>query len=108
MLIPQARIGIAERRRPDFVTFVPIQCLKYRWYAIELDGNHTGSDEERNADLASEGYDVLSFRPGTRGYFDEVQRLVEKILADMKEAENNTEAAAIQLRVRHTEPTPPF
>src|SRR5439155_6424800 len=33
MLIPQARIGIAERRRPDFVLFVPLQHLKYRRYA---------------------------------------------------------------------------
>jgi hypothetical protein len=104
MLIPQARIGIAQRRRPDFVVFVPLQRYKYRWYAIELDGAHVGQfadkDESRNIDLANHGYDVLSFRPGAKGYYEEVQRLVERLETEMAEVEHESSTVAVDLRVR--------
>jgi hypothetical protein len=93
MLMPQARIGIAERRRPDFVAFVPLQYLKYNWYAIELDGAHQEihrtSDEARDADLASEGYEIISLRPTEKGYFEEVRKLVERFAVEMTDAERN-------------------
>src|SRR6516165_7126348 len=61
MLLPQMRVGIAERRRPDFVVFVPMQYLVYKRYAIELDGGHgperTEQDEARALDLAAENYE---------------------------------------------------
>jgi hypothetical protein len=40
MLIPQVRIGIAERRRVDFVLYVPLQYWRFKWLAVELDGAH--------------------------------------------------------------------
>jgi hypothetical protein len=108
MLIPQARIGIAERRRPDFVLFAPLQYFKYRWYAVELDGAHTGSDDDRNYFLAGEGYDVLSFRPGAKGYYEEVQRLLEKVQMDMTEADRDPNTVAIDREVRSSESAIPF
>lgn len=103
MLIPQARIGIAQRRRPDFVVFVPLQRFKYRWYAVELDGAHVGvfadRDEGRNMDLANQGYDVLSFRPGAKGYYEEVQRLVERIENEMAAVDHESSTVAVDLRV---------
>jgi hypothetical protein len=90
MLLPQMRVGIAERRRPDFVVFVPMQYLVYKRYAIELDGGHgperTEQDEARALDLAAENYEVISLRPG---YFREVQKLVERIEIEMTEAERD-------------------
>jgi len=93
MMLPQARIGVAERRRPDFVAFVPLQYLKYKRYAIELDGAHTeenrAKDDARDVELAAENYEVLSLRPGERGYFSEVQRVVERFSGEMSEAERS-------------------
>jgi hypothetical protein len=108
MLVPQARIGIAERRRPDFVLYAPLQYFKYRWYAIELDGAHFGNDDDRNLELTTQGYEVLSFRPGARGYYAEVQRLLEKVQMDMTEADRDREAVAIEREVRSSEPAIPF
>jgi hypothetical protein len=90
MLLPQVRVGIAERRRPDFVMFTPIHYLSYRRFAIELDGahspDHADADDARDIDLAAENYEVLSLRPNERGYFPEVQKLVERIAVEMTEA----------------------
>lgn len=108
MLIPQVRIGIAERRRPDFVAFVPLQYLRYQRYAIELDGSHTPEQEEadqtRDANLAAEGFDVVSLRPNQLGYFQEVQKLVERIAVDMSEAERSPWDIATEVEVRETVP----
>ena len=108
MLVPQVRIGIAERRRPDFVLYVPLHQFKYRWYAIELDGGHStgmaASDELRNRELEAHGYVVLSYRPSTRGYFEEVQRLVERVHVEMDEANHNGSGVAVGLQVRSCEP----
>jgi hypothetical protein len=93
MLLPQVRVGIAERRRPDFVVFVPLQYLDYKRYAVELDGTHGAEhsdlDEARDRSLAAENYEVLSLRPNEIGYFSEVQKLVEKIAVEMTEAERS-------------------
>jgi hypothetical protein len=110
MLIPQVRIGIGERRRSDFMLFAPLQSLKYERYVIELDGTHTGSDEERNRELERWGYTVHSLRPGARGYFEEVQRLVEFIEYDMDHVEEEDGAfdVAVVRKVRSYESALPF
>jgi hypothetical protein len=104
MLIPQARVGIAERRRPDFVLFAPNTALRYDWYAIELDGSHEGSDEERDKELKRQGYSVYSVRPGAKGYYEEVQRLLESVEVDMTIVEADPEGPAIKREVRSYEP----
>jgi len=81
MLLPQTRVGIAERRRPDFVAFVPLQYWNYKWVAIQLDGAHTEdqaiSDKQRDTDLIEQGYEVIPIGPTQTNYLREVQRLVE-------------------------------
>jgi hypothetical protein len=56
----QARIGIAERRRPDFVLFVPLTYWNYKWYAIQLDAAHHAGfqekDELRDAEIGVHRY----------------------------------------------------
>ncbi len=70
-----------------------MQYLHYRRYAIELDGTHApdkaGSDETRDMDLAAENFEVISLRPNERGYFPEVQKLVEKIAVEMADADKS-------------------
>jgi hypothetical protein len=106
MLVPQPRIGIAERRRPDFVVFVPLQFYKYKRYAIELDGAHSEANSEadclRDQEMSKEGYTVLSLRPSERGYLEEVQKLVEKVEAEMNTAETQDWDNAIEIRVVKT------
>jgi very-short-patch-repair endonuclease len=108
MLLPQVRIGIAERRRPDFVLFAPLQYLRYKRYAVELDGAHTPEQQEgdqaRDVELAAEGYEVLSLRPNELGYFREVQKLVERIAGDMSEAERSARDIATEVEVERTVP----
>ena len=108
MLIPQARIGPAERRRPDFVLFAPLHNLRYRRYAIELDGGHIGndyvaSDQQRNLELTANGYVVLSLRSGEQGYFKELQNLVEQVTTDMHEAEYDPQAIAVEREIHSYE-----
>jgi hypothetical protein len=104
MLIPQARIGITQRRRPDFVVFVPLQHWKYRWYAIEFDGNHPWgkgqSDKERNDYLNLHGYEVISVT--TNKFYKEVRNLVERIDHEMKIAAHDPLDVAIRLKVKET------
>ena len=103
MLLPQTRIGIAERRRPDFVAFVPLQYLKYKRYAIELDGahreEHRSADQVRDLELAAENYDVISLRPDDLGYFPEVQKLVERFSVEMTEAERSAWDYATEIEI---------
>jgi hypothetical protein len=95
MLIPQVRIGIAERRRPDFVIFVPLQYWKYKWYAIELDGAHpkevASADDERDSALVKAGYTVKRV---TAGVVSEVKALVEEIDRLMTEVDSWNVAVA--------------
>jgi len=112
MLIPQVRIGIAQRRRPDFVVFVPVQKWKYKWYAIQLDAAHTQEnakkDELRDTEISVHGYEVINFRGENQGYWEDVRSLVETIERDMEEVESDPWGKAIQLTVNHTERAFPF
>ena len=113
MLLPQARIGIAEKRRPDFVAFVPLQLWNYKWLAVELDAAHSESQREedarRDADLEEQNYTVISLRPKNKGYFEEVQHLVERIEAFMNVAEEDPRSVAIDVEViRSVDVNPPF
>ena len=108
MLLPQVRVGIAERRRPDFLVFVPLQYLHYKKYAVELDGAHSPEQQEadrlRDKALASEGYEVLSLRPHQLGYFAEVQKLVERIALDMSGHERYGSTIATHVDLEQTVP----
>ncbi len=113
MLLPQARIGIAERKRPDFVAFVPLQYWSHKWIAIQLDGAHTESqkesDEQRDAYIAEQGYEVQPIRQTRSGYLEEVKRLVESFENLMNLCEENRWSVAIETevsRVQWEEPGP--
>jgi len=111
MLIPQVRIGIAERRRPDFIIFVPLQYWKFKRYAVQLDAAHpnesASEDLERDEDVKKHGYEVLSLRPVTHGYLQEVKWLVEKVDEEMRLAEFDPWSVAIEVSVVHTVGGPP-
>jgi hypothetical protein len=100
MLLPQTSIGIGERRRPDFVAYIPTQYWNYKWIAIQLDGAHPEtqkeSDKERDAYIIEQGYDVLSIRSTKTGYFAEVRELVERFENDLNLAEDDPWASAIE------------
>jgi hypothetical protein len=113
MLIPQVRIGIAERRRPDFVLFVPLQYWRYKWYAIQLDGSHPPStaeqDKLRDDEIAVHGYEIISLCPERQGYLEEVRRLVERVESQMATAETEPFSVALEVPVTRTEEPPePF
>lgn len=107
MLLPQVRVGIAERRRADFIAFVPLQFWKFKWVAIELDGAHPESkfpdDQARDKYYEEHKYEVLSLRPGAKGYFEEVRSLVEKFEIWMNLAETDASDLAVEARVLSTE-----
>ena len=75
---------------------------------MELDGAHLGSDMERDEELALSGYKVLSFRPGAKGYYEEVQSLVESIEFTMDWADVDEEQFAIKREVCSYEPASRF
>jgi len=106
MLIPQTWIGIAERRRPDFVAFVPLQYWKYKWLAIQLDGAH--SEEQATDDAGRDEYvrrhkfEVMSLKPNERGYLEEVRTLVEQLESWMTLAETRPWEIAVEAQVRRT------
>jgi len=103
MLIPQAWIGIADRRRPDFVMFVPLQHWNYQWLAIQLDAGHPpaskADDEARDTEVRAHGYDVVSLRPEARGYREEVRRLIERVEEKMAHAETDSGKVAVDVEV---------
>jgi hypothetical protein len=107
MLIPQVRIGIAERRRPDFALFVPLQYWRYKRYAVQLDGAHpvdTGEqDKLRDDEITVHGYQIISLRPERQGYFEEVKRLVELVEREMATAETDPWSVALDVPVVRTE-----
>jgi hypothetical protein len=111
MLLPQTSIGIGERRRPDFVVFVPLQYWNYKWMAIQLDGAHPESqkesDKERDAYIIEQGYEVQSIRPTQTGYFEEVRRLVETFENWLNLAEEDPWDLAIEGEVSRVEEEPP-
>jgi hypothetical protein len=113
MLLPPVRIGIAERRRPDFVAFVPLQYWSHKWIAIQLDGAHPESqresDEQRDGYITEQGYEVRSIRPTRSGYLEEVRRLVESFEHLMNLWEEDSWSIAIEAeisRFEYEEPDP--
>ena len=106
MLLPQVRIGIAERRRPDFVLFVPLQHWTYKWYAIELDRSHTSemtlADELRDYDLSREGYEVISLGRTSSSYLNETKSLVERIEREMNQVSSDYFSVAKEVTVKST------
>jgi hypothetical protein len=108
MILPQTWVDITDRRRPDFVAFVPLQYWNYRWLAIQLDASHTAEqakqDSARDAQISEHNYDVISLRPSNAGYLEEVRRLVEQFEAFMAQAEEDVWSVAIDAAVAGTEP----
>jgi hypothetical protein len=111
MLLPQVRVGIAERRRPDFVVFIPVHYWNYKQLAIQLDGSHSPNaddDKARDEYVAEYGYETMSLRPGAVGYLREVQRLVEHIDINMRMYETDAFEVATPTSVRKCTPEIPF
>jgi hypothetical protein len=111
MLLPQARVGIAERRRPDFVIFIPVHFWNFKKLAIQLDGSHVpghADDKARDAHVAEYGYETMSVRPDDRGYLREVQRLVEHVDILMQLHETDPDDVATETTVRKCTPEIPF
>jgi hypothetical protein len=108
MILPQTRIGIAERRRCDFVAFLPLQHWLYKWYAIELYRYHTeeqkDSDIERNEELALQGYEVISLRPQNQAYLQEAKKLVEMFELETTRVETDKFSVAVEVETIKTEP----
>ena len=107
MLIPQTWIGIADRRRPDFVAYVPLQHWNYKWIAVQLDAAH--KDEQRKDDglrdayIAEHNYDVIPLKPTESSYYEEVRTLVEKIDGWMRIADDDVWSVAIEAEVARCE-----
>src|SRR5262249_17417578 len=104
MLIPQAWLGIADRRRPDFVAFVPLQYWKYKWLAVQLDAAHPGRQAEQDAVrddyTRAQGYEVISLRPSQSDYREEVRKLVEQIDVWMNLSETDPWLTAVDATVK--------
>ncbi|MFL6051594.1 MAG: DUF559 domain-containing protein, partial [Actinoallomurus sp.] len=112
MLLPQARIGITDRRRADFVAFVPLHFWKFKWFVIELDGGHReeqqAQDKLRNKYYEEHGYEIISLRPGVKGYFEEARSLIERFDVLMALADTDAADLAVEARVLHFDPGIPF
>jgi hypothetical protein len=108
MLIPQTWIGITERRRPDFVAFIPLSFWNYRWLAIQLDAAHTEEQAENDAlrdeYITRHKYEILSLKPNEKGYLEEIRTLVERIDSWMNLADTNPWEVAVEAQVTNTEP----
>lgn len=108
MLIPQVRIGIAERRRPDFVLYVPLQYWRFKWLAVELDGAHreekAPDDAARDRYYAENGYEVISLRPGAKGYLEEVKALAERVEVIMNLSKTDEWEVALEATVTRFKP----
>jgi hypothetical protein len=111
MLLPQVRIGITERRRPDFVAFVPLQYWRYKWVIVELDGAHPeekfADDQSRDQYYKENNYEVISLRPKSKGYLPEVRTLVERFEVWMNLAVTDGWEVAVDLSVVSHEPHSP-
>jgi very-short-patch-repair endonuclease len=112
MLIPQVRLGPAERYRVDFAVFVPLQHWKYDPLVVELDRAHppdrAAADRNRELEIVAQGYRVIRcLGRSDKGYYDDVCNLVEQIDADMKRAVSDPLSIAVEVPVRKTVPAPP-
>lgn len=109
MLIPQARIGIAETRRPDFVAFVPLHELRYRLFAVELDQGHgptmAKQDDERDLELTQLGFEVIRVKPPDGKSFRDLKKLIERFDELMRRADSDEweEKAQVAHEVEVTE-----
>jgi hypothetical protein len=103
MLIPQTWIGIADRRRPDFVGFVPLQHWRYKWVAIQLDASHGDDqvveDARRDEFVREQNYEVIPLRPTQTGYLEEVRRIAEQFEAWMTLADSNPWEVVVEATV---------
>jgi len=113
MLIPQVRLGVAERRRADFAVFVPLQRWKYDCLIIELDRAHTqdraDADHDRELEIVAQGYRVVRCRgQSERGYYDDVRDLVEQIETGMKRAAGDPSSVTVDIPVVKSVPASPF
>jgi|GEM_PF-3465684 len=105
-LIPRPRVDATQGQRPDFALYLPLQHFNYKWYAIELNGKRNDSlayNEARRDQLSALGYEILSCRAGANGgYLEAVRYLVDKIEAEMTEADRNPWGVAIEVLVEST------
>ena len=112
MLIPQVRIGIAERRRPDFAIYVPVQYWRFKWLVAELDGAHPkwkGQDDaSRDRSIEENRYEVISLRPGAKGYLEEVRSLAERVEVLMAMSRTDEWDVAIEAQVTSFDEASPF
>jgi hypothetical protein len=110
MLIPQARLGIAETRRPDFVAFVPLHSCKYKCFAIELDQSHGAAsaqrDDQRDLELTQLGFQVVRVKPPDGKTFRDLKKLVELFDQLMRRADSDEWSerllVAEELKVKET------
>jgi hypothetical protein len=112
MLIPQVRLGPAERLRPDFTVFVPLQHWKYDRLVVELDRAHPAdraeADRDRELEIVAQGYRVIRcFGRSEKGYYGDVCALIEQIDAGMKRAGSDPWSVTVDVPVRKTLPAPP-
>ena len=107
MILPQTWIDITDRRRPDFVAFVPLQYWHYERFAIQLDASHTkeqeADDAMRDAQISEQNYQVISLRPKNGGYLEALRRLVEHFDALMMQADDDIRSVAVEAVVARTE-----
>lgn len=111
MLIPQTWIGITDRRRPDFVAYVPLQYWNYKWVAVQLDASHTEEQKEddhlRDTYIAENKYESIALKPTNSSYFEEVRGLVERFDAWMRVADEDVWSVATEAQVaRYEEGSP--
>ena len=82
MLIPQAWLTWEERRRIDFMLYVPKTHHHWRKIAVQIDpkGSHKDSrrDEIRDLEIRAEGYDVLSYDTDELR-IEQVRKLISKV-----------------------------
>lgn len=113
MLIPQVRLGVAERRRADFAVFVSLQHWKYDRLVVELDGAHppdrAEADRDKELEIVAQSYRVIRcFGRSEKGYYDDVCNLVEQIDDGMKRAVSDPSSVAVAVPVLKTVPASPF
>jgi very-short-patch-repair endonuclease len=82
MPIPQAHIEITECIRVDFVMFVPITRVKWKWLAIEIDSKqyhqNLEKDFQKEITMASNGYEVMRLS-AEKKMLDQVRELYTKV-----------------------------
>jgi hypothetical protein len=106
MLIPQARLGISESRRPDFVAFVPLHESRFKCYAVELDQGHNASmarrDDERDLELQALGFQVIRVKPADGKSFRDLKDLICTFDKEMRRADSEdwSERAQVALELK--------